>query len=57
MRGVALRAGTHRLVFEYRPLSFRLGMALSVLGLAGLAGVGVWATGLLKTRRACYEGS
>jgi hypothetical protein len=43
MRGVALPAGTHRLVFRYRPLSFRLGIALSLVGLASLASLVAWA--------------
>lgn len=30
-RGVALTAGSHLVVFEYRPLSFTLGLALSLL--------------------------
>ena len=43
MRGVALPAGTHHLVFRYEPLSFRLGIALSLLGLTATAGLGFWA--------------
>lgn len=42
MRGVVLPAGTHHLVFRYDPLSFRLGLALSALGLIGLAGLLMW---------------
>jgi hypothetical protein len=42
MRGVALPAGTHRLVFWYDPASFRVGAALSVIGLAVLAILVVW---------------
>ncbi|WP_435018172.1 hypothetical protein TA3x_000118 [Tundrisphaera sp. TA3] len=34
MRGVALPAGTHRLVFRYDPRSFRLGKILTAIGLA-----------------------
>ncbi|MBX6312667.1 MAG: YfhO family protein [Isosphaeraceae bacterium] len=45
MRGVALPAGTHRLVFRYDPLSFRLGIALSLLGLTTLAALVAWALG------------
>lgn len=37
MRGVALPAGTHRVVFRYDPPSFRIGIALSLLGLTALA--------------------
>jgi hypothetical protein len=43
MRGVTLPAGTHRLVFRYDPLSFRLGIALSSIGLAILAALVRWA--------------
>jgi hypothetical protein len=39
-RAVALPEGRHRIVFEYRPRSFRLGAALSLLSLAALAGTG-----------------
>ena len=43
-RGVQLTPGQHEVVFEYRPLSFRLGGLLSLLalGLAGLT-LGGWA--------------
>jgi hypothetical protein len=44
MRGVALLAGTHRLVFRYKPLSFRVGIALSLFGIAALAGLFAWAS-------------
>jgi hypothetical protein len=43
MRGVALPAGSHRLAFTYDPLSFRVGMVLSIIGLVVLAGLLVWA--------------
>jgi hypothetical protein len=43
MRGVALPAGTHHLVFRYDPLSFRLGSTLSSAGLAALAILVAWA--------------
>lgn len=43
MRGVALPSGAHRLVFRYDPLSFRLGIALSLIGLAALAALVAWA--------------
>ncbi len=36
MRGVALPAGTHRLVYEYRPATFAWGAAISGLSAAGL---------------------
>ena len=41
MRGAAVEAGSHRLVYTYRPRSFRLGMMVS---LAALAVVALWAT-------------
>jgi hypothetical protein len=34
MRGAAVEAGSHRLVYEYRPRSFRLGMIVSLSALA-----------------------
>jgi hypothetical protein len=43
MRGAALPAGTHQLVFGYQPLSFRVGLGISLLGLTVLAALGVWA--------------
>lgn len=42
MRGVALPAGPHHLVFRYDPLSFRLGIGLSLLGLTALAILIAW---------------
>lgn len=44
MRGVALTAGTHRLVFRYEPLSFRLGALLSLAGFAAWLALAVWAS-------------
>jgi uncharacterized membrane protein YfhO len=35
--GVAVPKGTHRLEFAYRPLAFTVGLALSLLALAGIA--------------------
>lgn len=43
MRGAAVDAGTHRLVYRYQPESVKLGFALSAAGLMGLLVVGVWA--------------
>jgi hypothetical protein len=43
MRGAAAEAGPHRLVYTYRPSSFRLGMMIS---LAALVIAGLWATSL-----------
>lgn len=42
MRGVALPAGVHRLVFRYEPASFRLGIGLSGLGFVALGGLLIW---------------
>jgi hypothetical protein len=42
MRGAAVPAGTHRLVFRYEPLSFRAGLWLSMAGIIALATVGGW---------------
>jgi hypothetical protein len=35
MRGAAVEAGEHTLVYVYDPLSFKLGLAASLVGLAG----------------------
>ena len=42
MRGAAVKAGTHRLVYTYEPDSVRLGLALSIAGVVALAGLIVW---------------
>jgi hypothetical protein len=44
MRGAAVGAGTHRLVYTYDPLSFRLGGLISLvsIGLSLVLGVGSW---------------
>jgi hypothetical protein len=36
MRGAAVEKGTHKLVYSYRPRSFRIGVIASLAGLAGL---------------------
>jgi Bacterial membrane protein YfhO len=41
MRGAAVGAGTHRLVYSYRPVSFRLGVLVSLGGLAAAAALGL----------------
>jgi hypothetical protein len=41
MRGAALPAGTHRLVFRYKPRSFRVGLACSAIGIGLLAALGI----------------
>jgi hypothetical protein len=38
-RGVSLPAGPHRLVFEYEPWSFQLGLALSIFGILLIGGI------------------
>ena len=42
MRGAAVPAGPHRLVYTYAPGSFRLGAALSVAGFVALAALAAW---------------
>ncbi len=44
MRGAAVAAGTHRLVYRYDPLSFRLGGLVSLLSIALGVGFGVRAS-------------
>lgn len=41
MRGAAVKSGKHHLVYVYSPLSFRIGLFLSVTGLSSLTIVGV----------------
>ena len=43
MRGAAVKAGRHTLVYTYDPASFRIGAALSFAGLAALAALVPWA--------------
>jgi hypothetical protein len=43
MRGAAVKAGRHRLVYTYNPASFRVGAGVSIAGLAVLIGVVAWA--------------
>ena len=40
MRGAAVEAGTHRLVYSYRPRSFLIGRIVSLIGLAALVVLG-----------------
>ncbi len=52
MRGVALPSGKHRLVYKYRPTSFRLGAALSAISWCLLVAVGLLAwRRLRRTKR------
>ena len=44
-RAVVVDAGAHQVVFEYRPVSFRAGVALSLTSLGILAGVGIRSSG------------
>lgn len=43
MRGAAVKAGRHTLVYLYKPTSFRIGAALSVAGLLGMVALVPWA--------------
>jgi hypothetical protein len=43
MRGAAVKAGRHTLVYTYDPDSFRVGAALSIAGLCALAALVPWA--------------
>ncbi len=43
MRGAAVEAGTHRLVYAYRPRSFLIGGIISLFGLAAWVSLGVMA--------------
>jgi hypothetical protein len=43
MRGAAVKAGRHTLVYTYDPASFRIGRALSIAGLLALAALVPWA--------------
>ena len=49
MRGAAVSAGRHTLVYHFRPGSFRLGLVVSCLGLAGLGLLMAWSA--YPTRR------
>ena len=45
MRGAAVKAGQHALVYTYNPASVRIGAMLSIAGLIALAGLIPWACG------------
>ncbi len=49
MRGAAVPAGRHRLVYSYKPRSFRIGLVISILGLSGLGLVAL--AGILRPER------
>jgi len=42
LRAVALEAGAHTVEMVYRPVSFRVGVGVSVLSALGLLGAGLW---------------
>jgi hypothetical protein len=42
MRGAAVAAGRHTLVYSYHPASFRIGLVVSGLGLGALGLLGLW---------------
>jgi hypothetical protein len=42
MRGAAVAAGSHTLVYRYEPASVRIGVGVSVAGLAALAALALW---------------
>ncbi len=48
LRGVLLTGGPHRVVFQYDPLSFKIGLAVTTLALALLTAIAVWG---LRARR------
>jgi hypothetical protein len=54
MRGAAVTAGTHRLVFTYDPLSFRLGAIVSLASIALALGLAVRAS--IPDRKAAIAG-
>jgi hypothetical protein len=43
MRGAAVAAGAHTLVYTYQPASVRLGAGVSAVGLMALIGLALWA--------------
>jgi hypothetical protein len=54
-RAVAVRAGNHRVVFAFRPMSLRVGAGISLAGLVGLGVVAALA--LSKARRNAIMGA
>jgi len=53
-RAVALPAGEHQVTFTYDPPSFRIGLGISLVAWAGVAGVSVWQ--VLTRRRQTLRG-
>ncbi|HEY2158209.1 MAG TPA: YfhO family protein, partial [Isosphaeraceae bacterium] len=45
MRGAAVEAGKHGLVYEYRPPSFAIGKVVSLIGFVGLLASLLWSAG------------
>ena len=48
LRGVLLAGGPHRVVFQYDPLSFKIGLTVTALALVLLTAIAVWG---LRARR------
>ncbi|MGC8642236.1 MAG: hypothetical protein ACP5XB_20425, partial [Isosphaeraceae bacterium] len=53
MRGAAVAAGKHKLVYFYDPLSFRIGLVVSVVGLVVLAFLCGGCSNGIRPRAAC----
>jgi hypothetical protein len=51
MRGAAVEAGRHRLVYTFRPASFRTGLVVSGVGLCALGLLALWSVPWRLTRR------
>ena len=51
MRGAAVKAGRHTLVYTFDPDSFRIGGALSIVGLLALAALVPWASARRRPKR------
>ncbi|MGO9846361.1 MAG: YfhO family protein [Methylocella sp.] len=49
MRGAAVRAGVHRLVYTYEPSSFRIGLIVSLAGAIVLLAL-VWSPASVRSR-------
>jgi hypothetical protein len=54
MRGAAVPAGTHRLTYTYEPLSFRLGLSVSVASVVFVGVVLIWLTAASRSRLTRY---
>ena len=49
MRAASVSAGAHKLIYTYDPPSVRIGAAISLSGLAALAGLAFWAHAIPAT--------